>query len=392
MIIIYGHRPYGRVDVLGGEYAQTDFVHVYYLPIVPTQSTWVMPGGDGLVGLPLGLDAKSIAAAYLRIWGVLVATITFCVAPGLVTGLIAAALIGLSAYSWGWRVVRGAHARQRSQFNLLAFGTRCDPTKVSAADRINWKQALEERQSKLPVQRPVEDVARFGASDLEEAAIAYGLLRLAAIDNRSKDAETAVDRLLAGTYDELQTGEGPYRETTRTVELPGVVGSSRRVVTDEPSFWDRPGAMWIAVVALGLFALGSIFQNSHVLVGPREPTLGELRTSPPLTKYVAVDCDSIELMGRRPSESLFACTLGPGLLLVRTTAASLETRVEGTLRRKTAAKWWSSDLDREDVLALVLDTEGHDNDLAWVIAGIVVGSVDLLIVAVLMLRRRRLAK
>src|ERR1051326_9165890 len=179
MIIIYGHRAYGRVDEHDGEYLQTTFAHVYYLPLVPTGSMWVTRDGrDGTFGLKIPLDGKSVLAAYLRTWALVLAIVPFVVAPSLVTGVGGLALLALSLYSWTWRGLRGVLARKRGDFNLLAYGTRCEPRRIGADTRARLTAALEARHAKRPEQRPVEEIARFGATDLDEAVIAYGLLRL----------------------------------------------------------------------------------------------------------------------------------------------------------------------------------------------------------------------
>ena len=69
-VIIYGVRSYGRVDAHAGEHAQTKFFHIWFAPLVPVGSWWVTPTG----GHSIKPNLKSIAAGYLRIWG-LIATI-----------------------------------------------------------------------------------------------------------------------------------------------------------------------------------------------------------------------------------------------------------------------------------------------------------------------------
>ena len=212
MVIIYGHRAYGRVEEHGGEYALTTFVHVYYVPLVPTGSMWVTREGRARDAVRIGMHGKSVAAAYLRTWGLAIAAACVLIAPGVLTGLVAAGLAALSATSWSWRRLRSGEALRRSDFNLLAFGTRCEPSRLPASTRGVLQAALEARRASLGLTRPPEDVARFGATSRDEAVIAYGLLRLAAIEHRSAGQDAAVARLLAGDHDALSAGEGPYRE------------------------------------------------------------------------------------------------------------------------------------------------------------------------------------
>ena len=103
VIVIFGHRTYGAVDEQGGEYAVTKFAHVYYLPIFPTGSVW-MTGPE--TGIPTPLNFKSIAAGYLRTWGLGLGVLCFVLG---LTGLnVLLALLGLisasvSISTWKWR-------------------------------------------------------------------------------------------------------------------------------------------------------------------------------------------------------------------------------------------------------------------------------------------------
>ena len=192
MLIIYGRRSYGRADECGDEYAHTRFFHVYYLPLVPTSSFWVTREADGqTMGLPIALDLKR-GAAYLRTWAPVIAVGSLASASiiGVASALV---LLALSAGSYRWRWVRGAHARKRSDFNLLAYGTRCDPSRFDAAQRRSMRASLDQRRVQAASPRPPEDVSRFGAANLDEAVIAYGLLRLAALEHRGGDDFAAAD-------------------------------------------------------------------------------------------------------------------------------------------------------------------------------------------------------
>jgi hypothetical protein len=71
MIIIFGRRPYGRVDVSEGTFVLTEFVHLWYLPIAPTGSHVVLSrDARGLCqNLPIRMHGVSVLAAYIRTWG-----------------------------------------------------------------------------------------------------------------------------------------------------------------------------------------------------------------------------------------------------------------------------------------------------------------------------------
>jgi len=397
MVIIYGHRAYGRVDEWGGEYAQTSFVHIYYMPIVPTGSLWVTREHAGTqFGVPIEVHLKSVAATYLRTWAIVAAVVAFSVAPGLVTGSVALALGLASAYSWTWLALRGAAARHRSDFNLLAFGTRCEPKRMPRDTRAKLAASLEERRSKLAEQRPVEDVARFGAHSLDEAVLAYGVLRIAALDHRDAAADAAADRLLAGSHDKLPSGDGPYRDA-QTVSAGALQAEVAEVAARHTAqvaggrageFLRLPAIKVIVVVGLALFALVMISSNSGALFGIDEVTRSQLESAPPYFKLVTVTCDGIDGRGQlvdpntdRVTESVFFCRLGDKKLVVLAdpTAIFLANPIEGRVKRPPhSEQWkWPPELtDEPGIMTAFLDATGH-HDLALAIAGLVAAGVAL---------------
>src|SRR5579859_390165 len=71
MIIIYGRRMYGRVNVSGPTSVLTEFAHIYYLPIAPIRSHLILSSdAGGLRGVAIPLHGLSVLAAYLRAWGI----------------------------------------------------------------------------------------------------------------------------------------------------------------------------------------------------------------------------------------------------------------------------------------------------------------------------------
>jgi hypothetical protein len=68
MVIVWGSRMYGKVDVVPGLFhVATRFGHVYYLPLIPTQSFVVLgQQGDQFTGVPIPLSGKSILLAWVR--------------------------------------------------------------------------------------------------------------------------------------------------------------------------------------------------------------------------------------------------------------------------------------------------------------------------------------
>lgn len=72
-MIVYGMRHYGKVDEVDGlGYIKTRFAHIWFLPLVPLGSMFVMSEeGDGVQGLKVGLSGRSVVAAWSRTWVVL---------------------------------------------------------------------------------------------------------------------------------------------------------------------------------------------------------------------------------------------------------------------------------------------------------------------------------
>jgi hypothetical protein len=234
MIVIYGTRFYGEVDNHGGQRQLTKFFHIYWVPLVPIGTMWVtrdVEGGHN--GHPVAMSGRSIVAGYARVWGP-VAGIAAAMA-GSVGGLVAAGgLIALSMWTWTWRSVRSARERRRSDFHLLAYGTRCDPLNMDAQLAAVLQADVAERWAQVSEGNTPEDVARLGAATPAQAVLAYASLRLAARLAPGEHARTARDaseRVLDALKDsnELALEGGPYRSTAQG-QLPPGVG-----ITDGPS-------------------------------------------------------------------------------------------------------------------------------------------------------------
>jgi hypothetical protein len=217
VIIYYGTRSFGRVDEHEGEYAATTFFHIYLLPLIPTRTLWIT--GTNAAGTPVGhhipMSGKSVLAGYLRIWGMVATAIAISTTgANPIGGWVAAAVFAaLTIWSWTWRSLRGDRNKRRSELNSLAFGTRCEPHNMGADLRDHAKRVLDARWNQMaPIKTP-DDVATHGASSPRELVIAYGLLRLGAIERgRGGAAEhAAADRILDGVRDDVKLDGGPYR-------------------------------------------------------------------------------------------------------------------------------------------------------------------------------------
>ena len=320
-VIIYGVRDYGRVDAHAGEHAQTKFFHIWFAPLIPVGSSWVTPTG----GHSIKPNLKSIAAAYLRIWGV-VATIGL-LSAGLQqlgakslagTGMLiaAACFAALTAWSWTWRNLRGAAAQRRSDFNYVAFGTRCEPSRRFAAERAELKRNLDRRWNERAPSRNPNEVAAHGASDAGEAVLAYGLLRLSAIDRGKAGASDGVDadRILHGQHTSPSVDDGPYRAGVRSptdaktaaglADLVSAHAAATRpvVIANAPDrAWElrrakrRSRLHFAGLVLLTMTALGGVGLFVSSLLPTLKITLKEVRSAnPPKTRVVELTCDAIE--------------------------------------------------------------------------------------------------
>lgn len=318
-VIIYGIRNYGVVDAHRGEYATTRFFHLWFAPLIPTGSTWITGSGPiGEVGHSIKLHGKSVAAGYLRVWGAVAAIANL--AAGLSTTHIghfvaAAIAAALCAWSWSWRSLRTDAARRRSDFNFVAFGTRCEPKRMSAELRLAAKRDLDRRwEARKPDQTP-NDVARHGARDPGEAVIAYGLLRLGAVDRgrAGLDEDADADRILAGAHVPSDLGEGPYRATpaaTADVPTEATLGdlvaaraaeqrAANPAMVATPADVARAGKKRVRNQRLGLLCLtllgaGGLAAFSSGARETLDPSLSELRSSkPPVGRQVRITCDTV---------------------------------------------------------------------------------------------------
>jgi hypothetical protein len=220
VVIIYGVKPYGEVDEQAGQYAVTRFGHVYYLPVVPHGSLWVTGPGRGI---PTPLNLKSVVAAYMRTWGLLVGA---CIAIGCFSVSILLSILGVFVFAAGagswklWRKRTTEDAKLRGNLNALAFGTYCSPELLSAPIREHYKLELQRRQEITQNARPPEDVARFGTRDLGELVRSYGILSL----HGSSHAREQLSQLLELKAPSAELSDGIYRnpsdDTAENVQLP----------------------------------------------------------------------------------------------------------------------------------------------------------------------------
>ncbi|HEY5922060.1 MAG TPA: hypothetical protein VIV11_10340 [Kofleriaceae bacterium] len=315
-VIIYGARAYGTVEAHGGEHAETNFFHLWFVPLIPTGSYWITNvTAEGSVGYPIDMHAKSVLAGYLRVWGPIVALGGFVagVAGNLPLLLVSALAIAATVLAWTWRNLRGDGARRRSDFNLVAFGTRCEPRRMRDELRAEFKRSLDATWSELKPDRTPNEIARHGTKDANEAVIAYGLLRIAAATRgrAGKEEDEDADRILAGAHTTLAVGDGPYREGVQTAPLTGSLASVvQDMATAQQASKDsspearterlaqrkrRSRKQLLGLVLATPVALGGVGLFFQSVRPTRDVSLAELRSiHPPTGRTVRVTCDSIE--------------------------------------------------------------------------------------------------
>ena len=380
-VIIYGVRPYGTVEAHGGEHAETHFFHIWFVPLIPTSSHWITQRThEGSRGYSIDMHGKSVLAGYLRVWGPIIALATFGVGlAGKPAALLVSAIaIALTVVAWTWRNVRSEASQRRSDFNLIAFGTRCEPHRMSDELKAEFKTALDTRWNQLEPDRSPNDIARHGTKDANEAIVAYGLLRLAGAMRGRAGREEDVDanRILDGAHSTLAVGEGPYREGVQeapTGSLATVVkamASAQQMLADSSpqaraerlvQQKRRSRRQLLGLVLATPFALGGVMLFVDAVRPAKDVTLAELRSMhAPTGRTVRVTCDAVdepiweELDSHgRATERIAMCELGRYLLPVRLDADEpmpVKT-IEGELRHVHERLIWVREgLSKEPVL------------------------------------------
>lgn len=75
-MIVFGVRQYGKVHACGPSYVATRFFHIWFVPLLPTESHLVFAEqGDQARGVSVPLSGPSVLAGYLRAWGLIGAAV-----------------------------------------------------------------------------------------------------------------------------------------------------------------------------------------------------------------------------------------------------------------------------------------------------------------------------
>lgn len=374
-VIIYGRRAYGRVHQHEGEYADTQFAHVDFVPLFPIGSFWVTQdlGNGQRMGFPIKLNGKSVLATYLRIWGPLAAIGVLATTHSLTGTILGLAIAALSIWSWTWRARRGDLVHRRSDFDRVALGSRCDPAWMTSDMRDRVANSLENSLAKREDARPPDDVARFGAKDVQEAVLAYGLLRISSLKHRAAGA--AADRLLASAFDQLPQDGGPYRENIGSAvpELGAAISAAARAAAasarrPKPKRWFHNP--WVQLAALVFLTMPALSLGVMNLRPAREVTAKQIGgVHPPTEGAVRVRCDRIQnddwqvVEGNDVDERITFCWLGTHALPVVTKDDGdlTATTVEGRLRYVDSASL--SERPWIDALHADADLDAHSYDV-----------------------------
>ncbi len=100
-MIVFGTRFYGNVDRLPGLcYVVTRFVHIWFVPLIPTASYLVLEGtesGGNFRGVPISMSGKSVVNAWLR------AAVSLGILGGLIGTFVSLIRLGRTGpTSWTW--------------------------------------------------------------------------------------------------------------------------------------------------------------------------------------------------------------------------------------------------------------------------------------------------
>lgn len=336
-------RPtYGRVDEHDGEYVETEFTCLGWLriPLVPQRSFWIADDrGSQRTGFPIKLRPRSVAATYLRIWAPGIAIAVLVLGSSSLATAIAAVLFGLSAWSWTWWP-RDAALRRRSDFDLAAFGSRCDPARMTDGMHQSLAKQLALRAGAHVDPRPPDDVVRFGPRTVDEALYAYGALRLAEARSprqRSPGRFYGAGWMISRAVRRRRFRGGPYRDrfAASAPEFWATLSDSAQASARDrragplcsraavpapalvlPSFVRKPW-IWVAVLAISTVVSGFALAGS-LRAPPALPHLmsrDELARRP-IGAYVAVPCDHVQNSDHGKLRRVTLCVVGQHILAV----------------------------------------------------------------------------
>jgi hypothetical protein len=265
-------KYFGRIDEAHGEYAHTEFGAFLGVPFLPLDAEWVA----GETKFLIAWQWRSVGSVYLRWYGWLVAALCVWRFPLVVGVPIAVAIALATVWTLRWRRARGP----RRAWNVLAFGTRCEPAQMHVELRTFLANDLRKQWVARDLPRTAADTARDGTADLDEALLAYGLLAL--------ELDPAANRLLASPPAGLETRAAP----------PWPEQAESQALTGSLNAYVRKGAARLAWVAGGcafccLFGLGYCVPD----IGEPAPVHVADALADPPSGLVVIACDTTTRAG-----------------------------------------------------------------------------------------------
>lgn len=219
MIVVHGVARFGKVDEAEGEYLVTRFHHVFLMPLVPIGSEWVTRRrAAGLEGRACRLSAKSVAAAYLRTWGLALAFVLvgYAARGSVLAGVGASLLVILALATLRWYRMLDPRELRRIALQRPVLGLALDPARLPLDTAHLLLPAVQDRFEALSGGRTAMDVAREGPVSDDEAAHAFVVLRLVAACSHgvaATEAFAASERLLDRATLPVPSTD-PYRDAS----------------------------------------------------------------------------------------------------------------------------------------------------------------------------------
>jgi hypothetical protein len=147
MIIYYGSSFFGKVDNVPGVFhVATKFGHIYYIPLVPSQSFLVLERtSSGIRGVPIPFSWKSMLAAWLRASFIVIAVISlvmlFALGQGRATtsdyvtaSVTLAGAVGLLV--WSYFMLRVGRASYERAIELADYADFTEEGKIAIGEAL----------------------------------------------------------------------------------------------------------------------------------------------------------------------------------------------------------------------------------------------------------------
>ena len=152
MIVIYGTRYYGKVRACGRSFVGTQFLHIYFVPLIPLGTKLVLEEvGNTYRTIATSFSLKSMMAGYLRVWGPVALIAALCIGIGAVqdlaedhemigmavtgvfTGVVSLALLVGIVLSWAVLGKLSDEDKRKHSVYALHTGYHVDPADMGDA-------------------------------------------------------------------------------------------------------------------------------------------------------------------------------------------------------------------------------------------------------------------